>query len=225
MKITWLGQAGLLFETCGKIILIDPYLSDNVKNYEPANYRRMPIDDSFLRIKPDVIIITHNHLDHLDKETLKYYLTEEAIGLVFAPNGAWQEVRAFGGKSNYVLFNNGTTWSEGDIQIRAVKAEHSDPNAIGILLSTEGKLYYVAGDTLYNESVFRSLPETDIEAVFLPINGKGNNMNAQDAALFAARTKAKYAVPIHFGMFDDLNGTELKISNRVIPSLYQEIKI
>ena len=69
MKITWLGQAGLLFEGDGKKILIDPYLSDNVKNFEPQNYRRVPVDERFLSIKPDVIVVTHNHLDHLDKET------------------------------------------------------------------------------------------------------------------------------------------------------------
>ena len=37
MKITWLGQAGLMFETDGKIIMIDPYLSDSVKEIEPQN--------------------------------------------------------------------------------------------------------------------------------------------------------------------------------------------
>ena len=37
MKITWLGQAGLLFETNGKTILIDPYLSDSVAQIEPHN--------------------------------------------------------------------------------------------------------------------------------------------------------------------------------------------
>ena len=119
MKITWLGQAGLLFETAGKKILIDPYLSDNVKKIQPKNYRRKPIDESFLRIEPDIIVITHNHLDHFDKETLRFYLTAEANLLFLAPNGTWQEARAFGGKSNYVLFNNGTTWSEGTVRFCA----------------------------------------------------------------------------------------------------------
>ena len=38
MKLTWLGQAGLLFETDGKKILIDPYLSDSVVKVNPLNY-------------------------------------------------------------------------------------------------------------------------------------------------------------------------------------------
>ena len=224
MKITWLGQAGLLFETDEKKIVIDPYLSDFVKTVEPANYRRIPVDESFLSLKPDILICTHNHLDHLDKETLKYYLTEDAKALVLAPNGGWQELRKFGGRCNYVLFNNGTQWTEGNISLRAVCAEHSDPCAIGVILSAEGKSYYITGDTLYSERVFESLPDTGLEAVFLPINGKGNNMNAYDASRFAARTGAKHAVPLHFGLFDQLDPHIFEHPGRVIPEIYKEIK-
>ena len=53
MKITWLGQAGLMVETCGKTVLIDPYLSDSVREINPKNYRRVPVDERFLQVKPD----------------------------------------------------------------------------------------------------------------------------------------------------------------------------
>ena len=223
MKITWLGQAGLMFETENKIILVDPYLSDNVKNFEPKNYRRVPIDERFLKINPDVIIITHNHLDHLDKETLKYYLTENASCLVLAPNGSWQELRKFGGNSNYVLFNNGTTWTEGNITFTAVKAEHSDPYAIGVIIQAEGKNYYVTGDTLYNEQVFESLPKMEFEVLFLPVNGVGNNMNMTDAEKFAERINAKYTVPFHIGMFDTITADKFECQNKILAKIYTEI--
>ena len=225
MKITWLGQAGLLFETDGKIILVDPYLSDNVKNFEPKNYRRVSVDESFLKIKPDVIVITHNHLDHLDKETLKYYLIEDAECLVLVPNGGWQELRKFGGNSNYVLFNNGTTWTEGNVTFRAVKAEHSDPYAIGVIISADGKNYYVTGDTLYNEQVFDSLPDIELETVFLPVNGVGNNMNMTDAARFAKRVNAKHTVPFHIGMFDELTADGFECENKVSAEMYRHIRL
>lgn len=225
MKITWLGQAGFLFETDGKKILIDPYLSDNVKNYEPQNARRVPVDERFLQICPDIILITHNHLDHLDKETLKHYLTSDSRALVLAPNGSWQEIRKTypATQCNYVLFNVDTEWTEGNVRFRAVKAEHSDPYAIGILLTAEGKTYYITGDTLYNEQVFRSLPSEEIYAVMLPCNGKGNNMNMADASRFAARTGAKFAIPMHIGMFDSLTDDELIHPNKITPVLYREI--
>ena len=225
MKITWLGQAGLLFEINDKKILIDPYLSNSVAKIQPQNYRRVPIDERFLQITPDVIVITHNHADHLDKETLCHYLTDESEITVLAPNGAWQEVRKFGGlKNSYVLFNNGTTWTEDFASFRSVKAEHSDENAIGVIISVEGKNYYITGDTLYNESVFESLPKEEIEILFLPVNGVGNNMNVLDAKRFAEKVNAKYNVPIHIGMFDTQNPDSFLMKNKVVPTLYEEIR-
>ena len=225
MKITWMGQAGLLFETDGKKIMIDPYLSDFVKTVNPNNYRRVPVDERFLQIKPDIVICTHNHLDHLDKETLKYYFTEDVSILAFGPNGCFQELLGYGRRNNCVMFNPGTEWTEGGVTLRAVAAEHSDPYAIGVILSAEGKSYYITGDTLYSERVFNSLPEMELEAIFLPINGVGNNMNAYDASRFAKRSGAKYAVPMHFGLFDCLDPHTFSHPNRVIPTIYQEIKL
>ena len=223
MKITFLGQAGLMFETQGKIVLVDPYLSNSVAKYQPENNRKVAIDEQFLNIKPNVIVITHNHLDHLDKETLCHYLNEESNVLVLAPYSAWQEVRKFAGKNNYVSFNNGTTWTENGIVFRAVKAEHSDEYAIGVIITVEEKNYYITGDTLYSENVFESLPDINFEAIFLPVNGVGNNMNFLDAKKFAERVNAKYVVPVHTGMFDLLDPKNLQIENKIIPTIYKEI--
>ena len=55
MKVTWLGQAGLLFETSGKTIIVDPYLSDSVEKIEPQNKRNVAVDERFLKIKPDIL--------------------------------------------------------------------------------------------------------------------------------------------------------------------------
>lgn len=225
MKITWLGQAGLLMETGGKRIIIDPYLSDSVAKTQPQNRRRTPVDERFLKIQPHAIVITHNHGDHLDKETLAHYLTETSETLVLAPRSAWQELRQFGGvNNNYIYFNDGTTWTEDYAVFRAVKAEHSDEHAIGVIVSAEGKNYYITGDTLYSERVIKSLPSLPIEAVFLPVNGRGNNMNFADAAAFAKAVGAKYAVPMHIGTFDSLSALDFSFENKIIPELYREIQ-
>ena len=125
MKITWLGQAGLLFETDGKVILLDPYLSDSVERIEPHNRRRVPVDPRFLSLKPDLILLTHNHLDHTDPETLCHYLGEDSAVTVLASGNAWENIRRrFGGiQNNYVLFNRGTEWTEGSLRFRAVRAD------------------------------------------------------------------------------------------------------
>ena len=224
MKITWLGQGGLLFEKENLKIMIDPYLSDSVRKVNPNNYRRVEVDTGFLAVKPDVMIFTHNHLDHYDPETIKYFISENSRITVLAPSSVWAEVRKIGGRNNYVLFDRHTQWTEGSVRFEAVKAWHSDLSAIGVVIYDEAKTYYVTGDTLYNKEIFLDLPK-NIDVVFLPINGVGNNMNMADAGRFAAACGAKKIVPIHFGMFDELNPKLFACPNKVIPEIYREIII
>ncbi len=226
MKITYLGQAGLRFETGKKTILIDPYLSDSVAESQPQNARRQPLDKRFLQCKPDMIVITHAHGDHYDKETLCHFLSDISDILVLSPYSVWTDIRKFGGKRNrYVMFNNGTEWTEDDIRFRAVKAEHSDIHAVGVIITAEEKNYYVTGDTLYNETVFESLPKIRFEAVFLPVNGQGNNMNFADAERFASRLRTRYVVPMHIGMFDDITADDWKCEHKRVPQIYREINL
>ncbi len=224
MKITFLGQAGLLFEKNGFKIMIDPYLSDSVEKVNPKNYRRVAVDVSFLSIIPDVMIFTHNHLDHYDPETVKHFIAEDSNITVLAPKSVWDEVRKLGGNNNYVLFNRHTTWTEKGIKFTAVKAEHSDPAPIGVIIEDGNKKYYITGDTLCNEEIFEDIPK-DIYAVFLPVNGVGNNMNMADASRFAKRINAQKTIPIHIGMFDDISADEFECENKIIAEIYKEIKL
>ena len=98
MKITWLGQAGLLFDNGKTKIMIDPYLSNSVEKYEPKNYRRVPVKEVFLSVTPDVMIFTHDHLDHYDPETAPVFLRrEEKRMTVLAPASVWKKARQEGG--------------------------------------------------------------------------------------------------------------------------------
>jgi len=205
-------------------VMIDPYLSDSVKEINPNNYRRQPVDKRFFDVKPDVMIFTHNHLDHFDPETVKRFLKKEKPMTVLAPFSVWGEARKYGGKHNYVQFDRHTEWTEKGVTFRAVKATHSDTFAIGVIIRTADTTYYVTGDTLYNSEIFGDLP-VNIDAVFLPINGVGNNMNMQDAARFAAKTGAKKVVPIHFGLFDTLSPSDFACENAVIPTIYEEVNL
>ena len=222
MKITWLGQAGLLFENEKVKIMIDPYLSDSVKRVNPKNFRRQPICDSLFDIKPDIMIFTHNHLDHYDSETAEKFINENSTVTVLSPKYVFDEVKKLGGNNNFVLFNEGTSWTEKGIRLTAVRAEHSDPTPIGVIIDDGDRKYYVTGDTLYNEKIFADVPD-DIYALFLPINGVGNNMNIIDAVRFAERINPQIAIPIHFGMFDELDANLFEYKNKIIPEIYKEI--
>lgn len=221
VKITWLGQAGLLFEKDDFKILIDPYLSDSVEKINPRNYRRVAVNKELFSLKPDVMIFTHNHLDHYDKETVEKFICNKMT--VLAPKSVWDDVRKYGGDNNYVLFNRHTSWTENNISFTAVKAEHSDATPIGVIINNGEKKYYITGDTLYNEEIFDDIPD-DIYVVFLPVNGVGNNMNITDAERFCKRINPHVAVPIHWGMFDELDVSNFDY-NKSIPEIYKEIKL
>ena len=224
VKVTWLGQAGLYIEADGLRILIDPYLSDSVGRMNPEKHRRMPAADWMWKLEPDVLSFTHEHLDHYDPDTVEPFLKGDRALTVLAPSSCWQKVRQYGGRHNYVQFDRGTQWTQDGVRFTAVKAVHSDPCAIGVLLQTEGKRLYITGDTLYHPEIFRDLPER-VDAVFLPINGVGNNMNMEDAARFAKDCGAKLAVPIHWGMFDDLDPTKFTFEPQIIPQYGGSIQI
>lgn len=219
-EITWIGQAGLLFEINGIKIMIDPYLSDSVEKINPKNYRRVAINENLFDIKPDVMIFTHNHLDHYDPETVEKFISKDTNITILAPTSVWNEVKEIGGENNYILFNRHTSWTENGVCYTAAKAEHSDITPIGVIIDDGEKKYYVTGDTLYNEEIFSDIPD-DVYALFLPINGVGNNMNMIDARAFAKRVGTKKSVPLHFGMFDEL----APVGFDIIPEIYKKIKL
>ena len=125
-----------------------------------------------------------------------------------APENAYRKLLSFGGDHNYVMLNPHSVWSEKGVTFYAVHAEHSDRTAVGFILDDGEKTYYVSGDTLYNYDVIDEvleLVEDGVDYAFLPINGKGNNMNAKDAADFAYEIEAKQAIPLHYGLFDSID--------------------
>lgn len=225
MKITWFGQAGLLLQGAGITVMIDPYLSDSVAALQPENHRRQPVDERFFAVQPDVLVLTHDHRDHYDPETVARFVGADTAVTVLAPSSVWPQVRRIGGAgNNYVLFDRQTVWSERGWRFTAVPAQHSDPAAIGVVIEAEGRTLYVTGDTLYSHAIFGALPEK-IDAVFLPINGRGNNMNIPDAEAFIRRCGAAKAVPLHFGLFDEVRGEDLPGENVVVPKIWQEVKL
>ena len=227
MKVTWLGQAGLLFDNGKTKIMIDPYLSNSVEKVNPKNFRRVPIKNEIFDIEPDIMIFTHDHLDHYDPETAPVFLGEGRKPMtVLCPNSVWQKARQHGKEHNYVLFDRHSEWTELGFRFIAVGAAHSDAYAIGVVIEDllENKIYYVTGDTLYNNEIFSDIPDK-IDVIFLPVNGVGNNMNATDALRFFKRCGAKKAVPYHVGMFDDLTSEIFESKDKINLEIYKEKEV
>ena len=228
MKLCWLTQGGVYFDNGRIKVMVDPYLSDSVGDRCEAKRRRIPVDESFFEIEPDLILITHDHQDHLDTVTLDRFLKGDRAVTVLASENAFFKLRELYPHQNNVLLSPHSVWSEGGITFYAVKAEHSDRTAVGFILDDGDKTYYVSGDTLYNFDVIDDvldLVENGVDCAFLPINGKGNNMNAKDAADFAYEIDAKCAVPVHYGLFDNIDPRDFDFEDARILTPFEIVEI
>ena len=228
MKVTWLTQAGFLFESSRLQILVDPYLADTMGEINPKKARKIPVDESFFDVKPDLILITHDHVDHCNEETLKRFLeNSDKTITILASESAYNRLPPLAEDHNLVLLAPHTVWSEGGITFYSVHAEHSDRSAVGFILDDGKKTYYVSGDTLYNYDVIDDvldLVEDGVDYAFLPINGRGNNMNAKDAADFAYEIGAKNAIPTHYGLIDSIDPESFDFEDRIILNPYEKVE-
>lgn len=218
MKLTFLGQAGWLISAGNTKIMVDPYLSDSLREKNGEVYcRKVPVRPEFLEEQLDAVVITHDHGDHLDMQTLrKLFAAQQKPLTVLGPRSVWERLRQENPwKNNLVLFENGTEYTVKDLLVKAVFAAHSDPCAIGLVLEGEGKRVYHSGDTLFHKRLI--CEETrNADALLLSINGKGNNMNAADGARLTRLLHPRLAVPMHFDMFAPL-GCDPKIYEALLP--------
>lgn len=209
MEIKWIGQGGLMIRHNDTLVLVDPYFSDSVGKVNPANKRLIEVDENIFNARADVLVFTHNHLDHYDPETVEKLLDNDRRIHVLSPESVYYEVRKYKRKHDYLLFNRHTEYSVNGLRFRAVKAAHSDSHPIGVIISCEGKNIYITGDTLYNSEIFDDI-DVDIDEMYVVINGAGNNMNMIDAYRFTKRISPVTVVPVHWGMFalNDVNPNE-----------------
>jgi len=194
MIIRFLGQSGYIIKTDKAEIMIDPYLSDSV-NRVAGRPRTLPIPINPQNISCQAVICTHNHLDHLDPDTVAQINDEQFF---ITTNEGKIELNKLG-KDNVVSLNVGESTVVGDIEITAVFADHT-VEAFGLIVKAENKTLYFSGDTLYNEKLFE-ISKYKPDITFICINGRLGNMNVKEALMTAKRIGAKINIPNHYDMF------------------------
>lgn len=195
MKIKWLGQGGYLLCDENVSICIDPYLSDSVNRILGVpRIAEIPIEPEDLDC--GLVICTHDHLDHLDPDTISRMVKENKTFL--APSACENHLKELGA-SNYMPFDEGKTYKIGEFKLSAVFADHT-VSAIGVIVSYKELKLYFSGDTYYNEKIL-ALRGSDIDVFFVCINGRLGNMNVEEAVKLTKELGAKVGIPNHYGMF------------------------
>ena len=208
MKIRFLGQSGYLLKSGNTEIIIDPYLSDSV-NRVAGRPRTLPIPINPKDIRCDAVICTHNHLDHLDPDTVSEISSNQYF---ITTNEGVEELKKLGRK-NAAALNVGDSINVGNFNITAVFADHT-VEAFGLIIKAENKTLYFSGDTLYNERLF-NIAEYNPDITFICINGRLGNMNVDEALITAKKIGAKINVPNHYDMFESNSENPLLFSEKI----------
>lgn len=181
LTITCIGHGTLMFTFGGKTIHVDP-----MSRY--ADYATLP--------KADVILITHEHGDHLDAKAIQLISTDKTA-LVVNPGSSSALPAA-------TVMKNGETRTFAGFQVEAVpaynpaKAFHPKGNGNGYVVTFADKRVYVAGDT---ENIPEMSDLKQIDVAFLPMN-LPYTMTPEQVADAARAFRPKVLYPYHFGNTD-----------------------
>jgi L-ascorbate 6-phosphate lactonase len=208
LAIYWLCQAGFAFKSsANKVVYIDPYFSDVVERV--VGFKRMmtspilPEDTA-----PDLVVCTHEHLDHMDTDALPV-LARNPQTIFCGPIECTKEFSKLGIPDQRChLLEEGARLTLGGVEINAVYADHGDlaPDALGVVLNFDGIKVYHTGDTAYRPDEFQAAIAMKPDILIPCINGVFGNMDAREAASLTGLAKPQIVIPSHFWMFVEQNG-------------------
>lgn len=209
IKAWWLGHSAFRLESpSGKVIYIDPFLSENPTT---PDEHKQPDDIDF-------ILLTHGHEDHVG-DTLD--LAEKTGCKVVAQVELSRLLKKHGlNEDQAVEFNKGGMIHFDDFSVALVNANHSssfqgeyagEPG--GLILSFEDDIcFYHMGDTnIFTDLEFYA-DMYEPHVVAAPM-GDYYTMGPQEAAMCLEILNPKIAVPIHYGTFPVLTGEPEKFKD------------
>ncbi|MBN2450739.1 MAG: MBL fold metallo-hydrolase [Lentisphaeria bacterium] len=211
----WLGQHGFVLRLGSATVYIDPFLSDHGKRRVP------PLLDPALITDADIVVGTHDHRDHIDREIWPL-IAAASPGAVFVvphpacaalPRDLGLDPRRFRG------LDDGEVLDLCGLRLHGVAAAHEflspDPESgrqrfMGVVVEAGGCSVYHSGDTCLYEGLHERLRRLGPTAMLIPINGRDaerlarnciGNMTFQEAADLAGAIRPGLVVPTHFDMF------------------------
>ncbi|MBN2320978.1 MAG: MBL fold metallo-hydrolase [Acidobacteria bacterium] len=178
LKITCIGHASLMFTFSGKVIHIDP------TTMVYPDYASLP--------KADLVLVTHEHGDHMDVKAIDAIRTPDTKVVSNAASAK--------SISDAIIMKNGEKQTVAGISIEAVPAYnlekpfHPKGNGNGYILTFGDKRIYVAGDT---ENVPEMKALKGIDVAFLPMN-QPYTMTPEQVADAARAMMPRILYPYHY---------------------------
>ena len=199
----FLGQAGYVIRSAGVAVAIDPYLSNSAAATAPEFGRLLPVPIEPGNLRVDLWIVTHDHLDHLDPETVRRSPHQSHTQFV-APRLAANKLLELGVPRGQIQrLDAGEDWTWRDLTVRGVFALPTGADVLdttGYLLTfPNGRSVYHTSDTAFTPLLLQAAPK-GVEVLLVPINGKWGNLNVEQAVELTAAVGPRYVVPNHYDM-------------------------
>jgi len=175
MKITKFGQCCLLIEVAGKRILTDPGKFSVSQNEVTAI---------------DLILITHEHADHLHSESLEAILAKSPAAKVVTNTSVGKVLTELG--VTYEILEGRDSGEHAGILVEAYDGKHAEIfEEYGQVQNTG---YFIAEELFYPGDAYTE-PEKDVPILALPVAGPW--CKSADAIRYALAVKPKKAFPVH----------------------------
>jgi L-ascorbate metabolism protein UlaG (beta-lactamase superfamily) len=227
VRLWSLGQAGFLLRSAERTVVVDPWLSEWLEREE---------GDPDLRARPaplapheltgvDLVLITHEHADHLDPGTVPALAEANPAALWVAPAPIVDQLSALGvpdERVSGVLVDQRVEVA--GVGVEAVAAAHAFAaegfggysfwtdadgrhRAVGYLVELGGVRVLHAGDTVWWPGYAERLERLAPDLAILPINGRDaareargvvGNLEPREAADLAVAARIPLVVPCHW---------------------------
>lgn len=217
-----IGHATVLIQTCELNILIDPVWSARTSPVSLAGPKRYNQPGIMFEDLPqiDLVIVTHNHYDHLDLATLKR-LQQAHRAPILTPLGNDTIIRKAIPQAKVMACDWGNHIPiENHIRVDCEPCHHWSARgsrdrrmalwAAFVIHTPKGKIYHV-GDTGFHKGInYRAMYEKHggCDLAILPIGAfeprwfmEGDHQNPEEAVQGMLLCQAKYALGHHWGTF------------------------
>ena len=180
IRFDWTGHDGFRIAAGGKVIYIDPYQLQSAKN------------------DADIVLISHNHFDHLDMNDLGKVVSKKTA--IVAAKECVDQLKPLGLEVKPV--SPGDRTDVQGVQVEAVRAYNTNKtfhpkadNKVGFVLTLNGMRVYHTGDT-------DDIPEfSDVKPDIALVPVSGTYVMTADEAAKAVNERIKpkmLAIPMHY---------------------------